>query len=87
MKEGYLRIFIKELKNQMVKIHNPYKPKADIGREYQLRPAVLNRWVGCINKTGSSQEATNRSPEENELIKLRKENHGIIVTELKNNLK
>ena len=73
------RTFSEEFKNQMVQLYNSGKPKADICREYQLHPAVLNRWIGRINKTGSSQEAANRYSEENELIRLRKENHRLAM--------
>ena len=58
----------------MVKLYNSGKPKADIVREYDLTASALNRWIRRINETGSTKESDNRSPEENELLKLRKEN-------------
>ena len=58
----------------MVKLYNSGKPKADIVREYDLTASALNRWIQRINETGSTKESDNRSPEENELLKLRKEN-------------
>ena len=68
------REFTEEFKQQMVQLYNSGKSKADINREYDLTPSALNRWIQRINATGSTKEADNRSPEENELLKLRKEN-------------
>ena len=68
------REFTKEFKQQMVQLYNSGKSKADINREYDLTPSALNRWIQRINTSGSTKEADNRSPEENELLKLRKEN-------------
>ena len=68
------REFTEEFKQQMVQLYNSGKSKADINREYDLTPSALNRWIQRINTSGSTKEADNRSPEENELLKLRKEN-------------
>ncbi len=68
------RDFTEDFKHQMVKLYNSGKPKADIVREYDLTASALNRWIQRINETGSTKESDNRSPEENELLKLRKEN-------------
>lgn len=68
------RTFSEEFKKQMVQLLNSRKPRAEILREYDLSASAFDRWVSRINKTGSTKEAENRSPEEQELIKLRKEN-------------
>lgn len=68
------RKFTEEFKQQMVKLYNSGKPKADILREYDLTASAFDRWIKRINQTGSTKEADNRTPEENELLKLRKEN-------------
>jgi len=68
------RNFNEEFKSQLVQLYNSGKPKADICREYQIHPTVFSRWISRVNKTGSTREADNRSPEEKELIRLRKEN-------------
>ena len=68
------REFTEEFKLQMVKLHNSGKPKAEIVREYDLTLSTFNTWVKRINATGSAKEADNRTPEEIELIKIRKEN-------------
>ena len=68
------REFTEEFKQQMVQLYNSGKSKADINREYDLTPFALNHWIQRINTSGSTKEADNRSPEENELLKHRKEN-------------
>lgn len=43
-------------------------------REYELTPSALSSWINKYNNSGSFKAEDNRTPEENELIKLRKEN-------------
>lgn len=73
------RVFTEEFKQQMVKLFNSGKSRAEIAREYDLTPSALNSWIRRINATGSSKEADNRTPEENELLKLRKENQRLLM--------
>ncbi len=73
------REFTEEFKHQMVKLFNAGKPRTEIAREYDLTPSALNNWIKRINATGSPKEADNRTPEENELIKLRKENQRLLM--------
>ena len=73
------RTFSDEFKNQIVQLFNAGKPKSDICREYELAPAVIDRWIKRINTTGSAKECDNRTPEELELIKLRKENNQLKI--------
>ncbi|TWH48786.1 transposase [Sporomusa sp. KB1] len=68
------REFTDQFKQQMVQLYNSGKPRSEIIKEYDLTPSAFNQWVSRINTTGSAKECDNRSPEEQELIKLRKEN-------------
>ena len=68
------RSFSEDFKNQMVQLFNAGKPRAEILREYDLSSTAFDRWVKRINSTGSTKESANRTPEQLELIKLRKEN-------------
>lgn len=68
------RSYTKEFKNQMVQLHQNGKRKSDIAKEYELSPSALDRWIKQSQATGSFREKDNRTPEENELIKLQKEN-------------
>jgi transposase len=68
------RTYTPEFKEQMVKLYESGKSKKDIIAEYDLTPTAFNTWVKRSQTTGSFKEKDNRSPEENELIQLRKEN-------------
>lgn len=70
--------YTEEFKKQMVQLRKSGKPRIDIIREYDLSPTAFDRWVMQSERSGSFKEKDNRSPEENELIRLRKE-----VTQLK----
>lgn len=68
------RTYTEEFKTQMVKLYESGKPKQEIMKEYDLTPTAFNTWIKRSGTTGSFKEKDNRSPEEIELIKLRKEN-------------
>ena len=73
------REFTEEFKRQMVQLYNSGKPRAEIAREYDLTPSALNRWIERINATGSTKEADNRTPEQQELLRLRKQNQQLLM--------
>lgn len=62
-----------EFKLQMVKLYENGKSREDIAKEYDLTPSALDRWIKNHQETGSFKAEDNRSADENELIKLRKE--------------
>lgn len=68
------REFTEEFKLQMVKLYNSGKPTSEIVREYDLTRSAFMRWVEKYNKTGSFKACDNRTEEEKELIRLKKEN-------------
>jgi len=68
------RAYTEVFKRQIVELHNAGKRRADIIREYDLTGTAFDKWVKRINATGSTKESDNRTPEQIELIKLRKEN-------------
>ncbi|OLS03352.1 transposase [Tissierella creatinophila DSM 6911] len=74
MTKNQRRTFTPEFKEQMVKLYENGKPKKDIIAEYELTTTAFNNWINRSQTTGSFSEKDNRSPEENELIKLKKEN-------------
>ena len=51
----------------------------EIIREYELTASTFHKWVKQFNKTGSFKEADNRTPEEKELIALRKQNKQLLM--------
>lgn len=68
------RTSCEEQKKQLVELFNHGKPRGEIVREYDLMGSAFDKWVKHINVTGSSRKKDNRTIEEQELIKLRKEN-------------
>lgn len=68
------RTFTTEFKQQMVQLYESGKPRADILREYDLTASAFDKWVKQSQSSDSFKEKDNRTPEENELLKLRKEN-------------
>jgi transposase len=73
------RTFTAEFKAQMVKLYENGKPRKDIINEYDLTPSALDKWIRQSKSSGSFKEKDNRSPEENELIQLRKENKRLLM--------
>lgn len=57
----------------MVQLYENGKTRAAIVEEYDLTASALDRWIKQAQTTGSFKEKDNRSPDENELIALRKE--------------
>ncbi|MBP3235197.1 MAG: transposase, partial [Eubacterium sp.] len=68
------RHYSDEFKAQMVALYVNGKPFKDILAEYDLTSSALCRWISQSRNSGSFSEADNRTPEEIELIQLRKEN-------------
>ena len=67
------REFTPEFKSNIVKLYNNGKPRSELIREYDLSSSALADWINKFNNTGSFKAADNRSEEEKELIKLKKE--------------
>ena len=78
------RRFSKEFKEQMVQLYQAGKPRADLIKEYELTPSAFDKWVRQYQGSGSFQEKDNRTPEQEELIKLRKENDQLSSKRQKN---
>ena len=68
------RTYNEEQKKQLVELFNHGKPRSEIIREYDLTGSSFDKWVKRINATGSSHDKDNRTPEEQELLRLHKEN-------------
>ena len=73
------RTFTPEFKSQVVRLYESGKPRADIIREYDLTASAIDKWVKQSQASGSFKEKDNRTPEEEELIKLRKENQRLMM--------
>ncbi|AET57823.1 transposase (05) [Paenibacillus terrae HPL-003] len=73
------RTFSTEFKMQMVQLYQSGKPRKDIIQEYDLNPSSLDKWVKQNSTSGSFKEKDNRTPEELELIELRKQNKQLLM--------
>jgi len=73
------RTYTSEFKAQMVKLYENGKPRKDLISEYDLTPSALEKWVKQNQSSGSFKEKDNRSSDETELIKLRKENQRLLM--------
>ena len=64
----------KNFKKQIVNIYNQGNHTLrQLGEEYEISISTLNKWINRYNNTGSFDINDNRTQEEKELIKLRKE--------------
>ena len=68
------RHFSEEFKRQIVELYNNGKPTSEIMAEYDLNRSTVRRWITRINETGSSKAKDNRTPDEQRLLELEKEN-------------
>jgi len=73
------RTFTKEFKEQMVQLHENGKPRKDIIKEYNLTGSAFDKWLKQYRNSGSFKEKDNRTPQEEELIKLQKENQRLAM--------
>jgi transposase len=63
----------------MVQLYLNGKPRKDIIREYELTPSALDKWIRQSKTSGSFKEKDNLTPEQEELIRLRKENKQLLM--------
>lgn len=77
------RTFNDEFKCQIVLLYHNGKKKCEIAREYDLAPSLLDRWIHQAEQTGSFKAKDNRTPEEQELIELRKR---VVQLEMENDI-
>jgi transposase len=68
------RTFTTDFKKQVVALYENGKSRQDIVSEYELTASALDRWIMQFQQSGSFKEKDNRSPEEQELMELRKRN-------------
>jgi len=68
------RTYTLEFKQQLVDLYRSGKRKCDIVREYDIAKSLLDKWIAQADNSGSFKEKDNRTPEQQELIELRKQN-------------
>lgn len=73
------RTYTSEFKEQIVSLFNGGKRKSEIIREYGLANSLIDKWITQAKNSGSFKEKDNRTPEQEELIRLRKENQRLLM--------
>ena len=59
-------------KRRIVRLYENGRPAREIRDEYDISRSTLHRWVQGIRDSGSAKAAGNRTPEQNELVELRR---------------
>lgn len=73
------RTYTSELKQQIVDLYRSGKRKCDIIREYDIAGSLLDKWIALADNSGSFHEKDNRTTEQEELLRLRKENQRLLM--------
>jgi len=68
------RSYTDEFREQIAKLVMSGKSAGQIAAEYGISKATVNAWTSKYTRSGSFRDADNRTPEEAELIRLRKDN-------------
>ena len=68
------RHYDEAFKRQVVQLYESGKPSREIRAEYDIARSTPRRRVQGIRNSGSTRAADNRTPEQNELIELRRRN-------------
>ena len=68
------RHYDEAFKRQIVQSCESGKPSREIRAGHDIARSTPRRWVQGIRDSGSTRAADNRTPEQNELIELRKRN-------------
>ncbi|MEG1286317.1 MAG: IS3 family transposase [Romboutsia sp.] len=66
--------YTEDFKKQIVALKINGKSTTEISTEYKVAKSTIIKWLNDYNNSGSFKAQDNRSEEENELIRLRKEN-------------
>lgn len=67
------RTFTTEFKDQIVQLYRSGKPRKDILKEYDLGGSTFDKWIKQYENSGSFKEKDNKTPEQLELERMRKE--------------
>ena len=67
------RKYTDEFKRQLVELHRAGKRRCNICREYDISTSLFDKWLKQANNPSSFHEKDNRTPEQEDLFRLRKE--------------
>ena len=68
------RKFTEEFRRQIVQLYLAGKPRGELMAEYDLGSSTLSRWIKCYGEAGVTTEAAARTPEDERLLELEREN-------------
>jgi transposase len=68
------RKFEEGFKRQIVQLYDNGKTPKDIKSEYDIGSSTLHRWVKSIHENGSTKARDNRTPEQERVLELEREN-------------
>lgn len=68
-----------DFKKQIVALRENGKSVSELANSYELSRSTIFKWLSDYKNSGSFQAKDNRTKEENELIKLRKENKQLLM--------
>lgn len=80
---GKTRNYTETFKEQIVALKKGGKRTCDIVNEYGITKSTVTKWFKDYTQTGSFKAKDNRSPEENEIIELRKK---LALSEMENDI-
>ena len=72
-------IYNEEFKKQIVNLYKNGKTALEISSEYKISKATVYTWSKNYGNTGSFKINDNRSEQERDLIRLRKENKQLLM--------
>ena len=68
-----------EFKKQIVALKQNGKKTVELSNEYGVAKSTIVKWVNDYSTSGSFKAKDNRTDEENELLRLRKENKQLLM--------
>ena len=66
--------FTEEFRRQIVQLYLAGKPRGELMAEYDLGSSTLSRWIKCRGEAGVTTGAAARTPEDERLLELEREN-------------
>lgn len=68
-----------EFKRQIITLVNNGKPAMEIAKEYDIARSTVSKWVSDYNNSRLFKAKNNKTEEEKELEKLKKENQRLKI--------
>lgn len=71
--------YTEDFKKQIVALKQSGKSTGEIAKDYHIAKSTIIKWTNDFTNSGSFKAKDNRTDEENELIRLRKENKQLLM--------